>query len=110
LQCCVARGRVVVAEGVLLKGFRRITRSLKTNTLSPASQFELWATGSSLFAFAVTGLSVSFFDQSIAFLYLTLGTIGSTWSAAITSLPKQLDAARHGEFGTTALSVPRYIT
>lgn len=41
------------------------------------NQFMLWALGSALFAHAVTFLSVSYFDQSFMFVYMTLGAIGS---------------------------------
>lgn len=41
----------------------------------PHNAFMMWALGSSLFAHAVTFVSVSYFDQSILFLYLTLAAI-----------------------------------
>jgi hypothetical protein len=49
------------------------------------SQYLVWAMGASLFAQAATCVSVSYFDQSFVFLYLTLGAIGSTksWSLAV---------------------------
>jgi hypothetical protein len=44
-------------------------------------QFVLWALGSALFAHVITFLSVSYFDQSFVFLYVTLGAIGSAYHA-----------------------------
>jgi hypothetical protein len=46
----------------------------------------LWSVGASLFAIAVTGLSVSYFDQSILFVYLVIGILG-TMSSVLASLP-----------------------
>jgi len=68
---------------VLAKGFSGVAKAQQATHLSPDSQFMLWAIGSSLFAHAATFFSVSYFDQSFVFLYLTLGSIGSAWSAAI---------------------------
>ena len=45
-------------------------------------KFLLWAFGSALFAHATTCISVSYFDQSILFLYLTLAVIGSASQVA----------------------------
>jgi hypothetical protein len=46
-----------------------------------STSFMAWTLGASLFAHAATSLSVSYFDQSFLFLYLTLAAISSTWSA-----------------------------
>ena len=43
----------------------------------PERRFLVWALGASLFANAATCISVSYFDQSFLFLYLSLGAIGS---------------------------------
>ena len=68
---------------VLVKGFSFVGQTLRQMPqLSPHSQFMIWALGSSLFAHAVTFISVSYFDQSFLFLYLTLAAIGSAWSGA----------------------------
>jgi hypothetical protein len=58
--------------------------------LSPRDQFMLWALGSALFAHVVTFFSVSYFDQSFVFLYVTLAAIGS----ARASLAESVDACR----------------
>lgn len=69
---------------VLSKGFAGVTKAQQALEFSPQSQFVLWTVGSSLFAHAATFISVSYFDQSFVLLYLTLGSIGSAWSVAIT--------------------------
>jgi hypothetical protein len=48
--------------------------------LSIQSRFMIWALGTSLFAHSMTFISVSYFDQSVVFIYLTLAGISSTWS------------------------------
>ena len=66
---------------VLAKGFSFVGQTLRQRTdLTEESQFMLWALGASLFAHATTFISVSYFDQSFVFLYLTLAAIGSMWS------------------------------
>ncbi len=52
----------------------------RTGDLSPPSRFMCWALGSSLFAHATTFISVSYFDQSFVFIYLTLAAIASVYS------------------------------
>jgi hypothetical protein len=44
--------------------------------------FSVWALGASLFANAATCVSVSYFDQSFLFLFLTLGSVGSLATSA----------------------------
>jgi hypothetical protein len=57
----------------LTRGFSMIGRALRQQLELPRnSQFLLWACGASLFTHAVTCISVSYFDQSIVFLYLSL--------------------------------------
>ncbi|MGZ8831279.1 MAG: hypothetical protein ACXW2Q_12995 [Thermoanaerobaculia bacterium] len=70
----------------LAKGFRAVTEVLK-GPAAPQRRyaFFVWSLGSSLFALAITGFSVSYFDQSFTFLYLVLGTMGSAWSIALRS-------------------------
>jgi hypothetical protein len=69
---------------ILVKGFSFVGQMLRnTIDLLPQSRFMVWALGSSLFAHASTFISVSYFDQSFLFIYLTLAAIGSAWSATI---------------------------
>jgi hypothetical protein len=71
----------LVAQGFAVVG-RRLQNSPKE------TQFASWAFGASLFAHAVTCISVSYFDSSVVFLYLTLGLIGSpTATAVATAVP-----------------------
>jgi hypothetical protein len=69
---------------IMFMGFSLVGRTLRERPeLSQNSRFMIWALGASLFAHAVTCISVSYFDQSFVFLYLTLAVIGSAWSAGI---------------------------
>lgn len=62
----------------LVKAFSLLgARIREQGDTCPTNQFVLWALGSALFAHCVTFLSVSYFDQSFLFLYLTLAAIGS---------------------------------
>lgn len=73
---------------ILVKGFSFVGTTLRqVPELSSQSRYLLWALGASLFAHAVTFISVSYFDQSFVFLYLILAAISSVRSAtAITPL------------------------
>lgn len=63
---------------MLAKGFafvgQKTTKWIGSLPSSPSS-FLMWALGSSLFAHTATFMSVSYFDQSVIFLYLTLAAI-----------------------------------
>lgn len=59
-------------------GFSIVGRRMRESSgISVKQKFFIWSTGASLFAHAVTCTSVSYFDQSFVFLYLTFGVIGS---------------------------------
>jgi hypothetical protein len=63
---------------LIAKALSRTGTALRDAAVSAQrNQFVLWALGASLVAHAATWLSVSYFDQSVVFLYLTLGAIGS---------------------------------
>jgi hypothetical protein len=68
---------------IMVKGFSLVGQMLKqTPEQQPRqSRFLVWTLGASLFAHAVTFISVSYFDQSSLFIYLTLAMIGSAWTA-----------------------------
>ncbi|MFZ5998417.1 MAG: hypothetical protein ACOYW7_13180 [Nitrospirota bacterium] len=69
---------------VLAMGFVFVGQALRqTADLTHRSQFMIWALGASLFAHAATFVSVSYFDQSFLFIYLTLALIGSAWSSTV---------------------------
>jgi hypothetical protein len=70
---------------VLATGFSIVGYSLrKALRLRNENAFFIWALGSSLFGFAATGISVSYFDQSFVFLYFTLAAIAGIGSSALT--------------------------
>ncbi len=61
---------------ILVKGFSFVGQALRQETDLPSeSRFMIWAFGASLFSHAATFISVSYFDQSVVFLYLTLAAI-----------------------------------
>ena len=73
---------MLIFMAVLVKGFSFIGQILKDRTDLPVeSQFMVWALGCSLFVHSMTFISVAYFDQSFVFIYLTLGAIGSLYSA-----------------------------
>ena len=63
---------------ILVKGFSLVGQAFQPDDkLLPVSGFIIWALGASLFSHAVSFISVSYFDQSFLFLYLTLAAICS---------------------------------
>lgn len=69
---------------VLATGFSFIGRSLRQlPKLSPQAQFMIWALGASLFVHSATFISVTYFDQSVVFIYLTLALISSVGSHTV---------------------------
>jgi len=62
----------------LCLAFRYVGETIRLRAYSPNNQqFIIWCLGASLFAYAVTSISVAFFDQSATFLYLIMATIAS---------------------------------
>lgn len=67
---------MVLFIGTLWLGFRYVGKALGTRVEAPfQDQFLVWTLGASLFAHVATCISVSYFDQSFLFLYLTLAMI-----------------------------------
>jgi hypothetical protein len=63
---------------VLVAGFAAVGRALRRNRHAPVERrFLIWTLGAILFGHATTFLSVSYFDQTIVFLYFLLAAIGS---------------------------------
>lgn len=63
-----------------ITAFRYVGKLSRSNHFENHEKFMLWAMGSSLFAHAASQISVSYFDQSILFVYLTLGIISSLYT------------------------------
>lgn len=69
--------------GILMQGFSAVGWTIRALSQGSSQyQFTCWALGASLFAHATTFISVSYFDQSFVFIYLTLAAIGSVYSNA----------------------------
>jgi hypothetical protein len=90
---------------ILAKAFSLVGQTLREaeNKLSSTSRFMIWALGASLFSHATTFMSVSYFDQSFVFLYLTLAAISS---AAIQSTQSPVKSS----YFTTTPTVITYST
>jgi hypothetical protein len=74
----------------IVKSFSYIgTQTKNARTRSPKNHFVLWALGSALLAHAATCISVSYFDQSVIFFYLTLAVIASACQCSNTLSAKQ---------------------
>lgn len=70
---------------LLAKGFSFVGQAsdkLSESSPSVQSEYLCWALGASLFAHTITFISVSYFDQSFVFIYLTLAAISSVWSVS----------------------------
>lgn len=66
---------------VLAKGFSFVGQEIRhASTTNSNFQFMIWAIGASLFTHAGSMTSITYFDQSFLFLYLTLAAIGSIHS------------------------------
>ncbi len=64
--------------------FRYVGESLRLKEEAPfEKQFLIWSVGAALFAHAATCVSVAYFEQSVMFLYLNLGLVGSLHATAL---------------------------
>lgn len=55
----------------------------------PRDRFNLWLLGAILFGHAVSFVSVSYFDQTVVFFYLSLAAIGSVYSVMASQAARQ---------------------
>ncbi|MBV33362.1 MAG: hypothetical protein CMK36_08025 [Porticoccaceae bacterium] len=84
---------------ILILSFIRVGRTIRMyNENGLAECFLVWCFGASLFAHAATSISVSYFDQSFLFIFLTIGVISSLYSTTlqaniVTSSKEQENAA-----------------
>jgi hypothetical protein len=62
----------------LWTAFAYVGRALRPGAVASNEIVLYWGLGAALFAHVVTCVSISYFDQSYLFLYLTLAAIGST--------------------------------
>jgi multidrug transporter EmrE-like cation transporter len=92
---------------VLIAGFISVGRALRLKENHPDEQFLIWTLGAILFAHAATMISVSYFDQSIIFLYLVLAAIGSVLAAALAEA-KPGNQTGQFENETEGVTVPHY--
>jgi hypothetical protein len=65
----------------LVNGFSFVGQIVRRTELAHADRLTMWTLGAALFAHVATSISVSYFDQSILFIYLNLAMIGSMWSS-----------------------------
>lgn len=77
---------------ILAKGFSVVGQRVRAAASPADERFLVWTLGVSLFAHAATCVSVSYFDQSVLFLYLTTAAIGSV--AAAVPVPATNPAGR----------------
>jgi len=77
--------------GGLVAAFSLVGRALDASENTPfQEQFVIWTLGCILFGHLVTMMSVSYFDQSIFFLYLILAAIGSlSMARAVETAPEE---------------------
>jgi hypothetical protein len=66
--------------GILLAAFAAVGKVMDAKR-SFDQRFLAWALGCALFGHVVTFMSVSYFDQTLLFLYLLLASIGSLYAA-----------------------------
>jgi O-antigen ligase len=88
---------------ILVGGFVAVSRILRRRPDLPIHDaFFVWTLGAVLFGHGATFISVTYFDQSIVFLYLNLAAISSIYSlpsddSAETELDPSADSARDME-------------
>lgn len=87
---------MILFIAVLAKGFSMVGHAVQEASVLPSRRpFVNWALGASLFAHAASFFSVSYFDQSVVFFYLTLAAIGSGSIAIVASPVKRASASSY---------------
>lgn len=82
--------------------FKWVGNLVNSETIGPAQEkFLLWCLGSGLFAYAVSSLSIAYFDQSVVFFWLNIAII----SAIHSSLAAEQDQATLAEHGSATVNM-----
>jgi len=89
---------MLLVIAIIVNAFRWVGVVVTRNeSASRSDAFMVWCFGAGLFAHAVTGLSVSYFDQSMIFIWLNIAVISSMYSitrpAGSLSTVLQIDAS-----------------
>lgn len=93
---------------ILSTGFSYIGRALRqTPKPSRQEEFLIWSVGAALFGHAATCIAVAYFDQSIAFLYLTLAAAGAVRFGAATAVAADAAAEKAPLSGSRSRLVAR---
>lgn len=74
----------ILFMAIVVQGFILVGRALRDSP--EETHFSFWAFGASWFAHAVTCISVSYFDQSVVFLYFSLGLVSARQNGAIATV------------------------
>ena len=79
---------MAIFMAILGSAFAAVGRALRSSANAPfEQQFLIWTLGAILFGHATTFFSVSYFDQTVVFLYLLLAAIGSLGAAVAITAP-----------------------
>lgn len=79
---------MLVFIAILAAGFSLVGQALQQVDSPPSvSRFMIWSLGASLFSQAGTFLTISYFDQSFVFIYLTLAAIAASHGDRTQGLP-----------------------
>lgn len=89
---------------LLVIAFSYVGRIIRADGIAEDAAFQAWAFGSSLFGHMATCISVSYFDQSFLFLYMTLGLIASFYATIRTA-----ELAKDSDFAGTLSDSPYLI-
>lgn len=86
---------------LLAASFRHIGRYFEAPGTDINAAFLPWAAGSALFAIAVTSVSITYFDQSILWLYMTIAACAALGSDRLAiarrmPVPSRANAVQHG--------------
>jgi len=97
---------IMVFVWTLVQGYSFTGRSIRHSSLPVKFRFVAWSLGAALFAHTATCISVSYFDQSFLFLYLTLAVIGAVYSSlVVTPVSGLLSSAQMNQSCSTAKGV-----
>jgi O-antigen ligase len=74
---------LILFIAMLWTAFRYMKRMLADTMQPKRDRFLLWCLGAMLFGHTTTMITVSYFDQSVTFLYFNLAVIGSMYATFI---------------------------
>jgi hypothetical protein len=89
----------------LVRAFSFVGKVIRSEVLAKDDHFVVWSLGAALLAHTATCISVSYFDQSFIYLYLSLAAIASAYASLVKVVTMQNSTLAGGQIAAQVSAV-----